>query len=89
MAIKHAPILIEFGDGDTGMQLGMTEEGGGCMALFNGEPGEIGRALSEEPRDDAIGAYIVFKNIKSLDAVIRNLHRLRDIMATESVGTED
>lgn len=87
--IKVAPVLIEFGDGDTGARMGLTDDGEGCMALFNGEPGEIGRTLSEEPKDKSIGAYIVFKNIESIEAVIRNFQRLRDLMATESTPTSN
>lgn len=84
--IKHAPILIEFGDGDTGYQIGLTEEGEGCVALFNAEPGEIGREIVGEPPEGSIGAYIVFKNVKSLDCIIEGLTKLRDAMIEE--GTD-
>lgn len=86
--IKFAPVLIEFGDGDTGYQLGTTDEGYGCIALFNDEPGEIGRTTVGNPPEDKIGAYIVFKNVESLEAVTRNFQKLRDVMVTGSVGTE-
>lgn len=81
--IKHAPVLIEFGDGDTGSQLGLTEDGEGCVALFNAEPGEIGREYEDEPPEGSIGAYMVFKNVKCLTCVIQWLQKLRDIMRDE------
>lgn len=85
--IKHAPIVIEFGYGDTGMTFGRTEENDGVIALFNTEPGEIGRESVGEPPEESIGVYIVFKNVKSLDSVIRNFQKLRDLMAAE--GKDD
>ena len=81
--IKFAPVLIEFGDGDTGYHLGTTDEGYGCIALFNAEPGEIGRTTVGNQPEDKIGAYIVFKNIESLEAVTRNFQKLRDFMTGE------
>lgn len=86
--IKFAPTLIEFGDGDTGYHVGTTDEGYGCIALFNAEPGEIGRTTVGNPPEDKIGAYIVFKNVESLEAVTRNFQKLRDFMVTGSVDTE-
>lgn len=86
--IKMNPVLIEFGDGDTGMRWGITEENGGCMALYNGEPGEIGREITEEFFERGPEAYIVFKNVKSLDYVIGNLQNLRDLMLKQE-GQEE
>lgn len=86
--IKMNPVRIEFGDGDTGIQLGRTEENGGCMALYNGEPGEIGRETTDEFCERCPGAYIVFKNVKSLEGVIGNLKRLRDYMIEQEAKEE-
>ena len=81
--IKVAPVLIEFGDGDTRWCGGLTVEGDGCIALCNTEPGEIGRMLDDDFPMDRVGAYIVFKNTKSLDCFIESLKGLRDRMVEE------
>jgi hypothetical protein len=79
--IKMAPILIEFGDGDTGYKMGITDEYYGLVTLYNAEPGE------KDPPENRTGAYIVFKNVKSLDCFIEDLVKMRDAMAAE--GTDD
>lgn len=85
--IKMAPTLIEFGDGDTGYKMGITDEDYGLVTLYNTEPGEIGRPGEEEPPVERIGAYILFKNVKSLDCIIEGLTKMRDAMVEE--GTEE
>ena len=81
--VKFGPVLIEFGDGDIGLDVGMFDDGAWGIALVNGEPGEIGVNRFEEFKDLPKSGYIRFKNVESLDCVINTLQRVRSLMQEE------
>jgi hypothetical protein len=81
--VKTAPILIEFGDGDIGLNVGKFDDGLWGVALINGEPVEIGVDRFEEFKDLPPSGYVRFKNVESLDAVINCLQRVRSYMQEE------
>lgn len=78
--VKYAPILIEFGYGDVGLEVADFGDDGCGLVLHNGEPGEIGPNRYEEFEAIPPSGYITFKNIESLDCVINNLKIVRRLM---------
>lgn len=77
--IKIAPILIEFGDGDTAFVTGLTEDGYGALELYNADSGELGREF-DKPDDAIPAAYMIFKNLESIDLIIDALKLIRENM---------
>lgn len=87
--VKYAPILIEFGYGDVGLEVADFGDDGCGLILHNGEPGAIGPNRYEEFQELPPSGYMTFKNVESLDCVINTLKKVKRLMTKKEKANEN
>lgn len=88
MAIINKNVKVVFGTGDISVWIGCLEDRSSGVAQFiEIEPRRIGEKFSTDKKEmgiDEAPVTFIFNKIESLDAVIYQLQKLRDIMSEES-----
>lgn len=79
----YSNLVVEFGDGDTYIS---TSDEVPCIFLQRGLRGEIGRhpTPEEAPPADAKAIVLIFKNIESLEVVIKCLEEQRSKFSADN-----
>lgn len=87
MPIKNENVQIIFGTGDIAVQIACSKDKtSGVVQFIEIEPKPIGEEFLTENKFMSVGeapVTFVFNEIKSLDAVIYQLKKLRGIMSDE------
>lgn len=75
-------VIIEGGDATCKLTVGLDDKGVGIACVDSCEPGEIGDrgSILEDFNPQESAVVWLFKNIESLDVVIRGLNKIRSDM---------
>src|SRR5690625_3436365 len=84
MPIINKNTQIVFGTGDISVRIGVKNDGSsGAAEFIETEPRQIGKEYTVDKKNSIVGdapVTLIFDKIESLDAVIYQLQKLRDIM---------
>lgn len=87
MPIINKNVQVIFGTGDISAQIGcQSDRGSGVVQFTEIEPRRIGEEFTTSKNTmeiDEAPVTLIFNKIESLDAVIYQLQKLRDIMGEE------
>lgn len=87
MAIINKNVQVIFGTGDVSVRIGcLKDRSSGVVQFVEIEPRSIGEEFTTDKKTMEIGespVTFIFNKIESLDVVIFQLQRLRDIMGGE------
>lgn len=93
MPIINQNVQVVFGTGDISARIAYSKDfSSGVMEFIQAEPRPIGKEYPIGERKMNIGSApvtLVFDKIESLDAVIHQLQKLKDIMEGKYEWTED
>ncbi len=87
MPITNKNVQVIFGTGDIGAHVGcLSDRSSGVVQFTEIEPRPIGEKFTSDKKKleiDRAPVTLIFNKIESLDAVIYQLKKLRDIMGEE------
>lgn len=88
MPIVNKNVQVIFGTGDISAQIGCRSDKSSGVVQFNEiEPRQIGEKFTTDKKNmeiDGAPVTLIFNKIESLDAVIYQLQKLREVMGEEN-----
>lgn len=89
---NESGLIITFGTGDIGMNLGFNKEDTKCIVFYQAEQGEIGREEETKFKEtkEFYNEALVFEFLKdeSIDVVIKNLQELKELRINKKMKRE-
>lgn len=87
MPVMNKNVQVVFGTGDISVRIGANDDrSSGAVGFVETEPRVIGKEYTTEEKNMKINeapVALIFNKIESLDAVIYQMQKLRDIMSEE------